>query len=95
MNVLDHKATAAHILRHLAEAQAEGRLVRLDELACAVGVRRKDVRDVVSRLHAEGHVDAQRMKLTMTGFVLAAAMQGDKLRAVRNVPKATAPAKVA
>ena len=95
MNVLDRKAIAAHVLRHLAGAQARGRLVRLDELACEVGVRRKDVREIVSSLHAEGHVDAKRMKLTMTGLVLAAAMHDSKLRAVRNVPKATVQANVA
>lgn len=95
MDVLDRKAIAAHVLRHLADAQALGRLVRLDELACDVGVRRKDVREIVSSLHAEGHVDAKRMKLTMTGLVLAAAMRDSKLRAVRNVPKATVHANVA
>ena len=95
MEVLDRKAIAAHVLRHLAEAQERGRLVRLDQLACDIGVRRKDVREVVSRLHAEGHVDAQRMKLTMTGFLLAASMRGAALRAVRNVPEATVAADVA
>lgn len=95
MNVLDDKAIAAHVLRHLASAHARGLLVRLDELACAIGVRRKDVRAIVSRLHAEGHLDATRMKLTMTGLVLAASMRGATLRAVRNVPKATVQAKVA
>ncbi|AKU98420.1 hypothetical protein AKJ09_05084 [Labilithrix luteola] len=95
MYVLDRKAIAAHVLRHLAGAQARGRLVRLDELACEVGVRRADVREVVSRLHAEGHVDAQRMKLTMTGLVLAASMQDSTLRAVRNEATPTVHAKVA
>jgi len=95
MTVLDRKAIAAHVLRHLAEAQERGRLVRLDELACEVGVRRKDVREIVSKLHAEGHVDAQRMRLTMTGLVLAASMRDSKLRAVRNVPEPAARADVA
>lgn len=81
--VIDSKALAAHVLRELADAQSRGRLVRLDELACAVGVRRGDVRSVVTRLHAEGHVDAQRMKLTMTGLALAASMRGRPLRAPR------------
>lgn len=95
MNVLDRKAIAAHVLRHLADAQARGRLVRLDELACEVGVRRKDVRELVSSLHAEGHVDATRLKLTMTGLVLAASMHDSTLRAVRNLPKATLQTNVA
>lgn len=74
---------AAHVLRHLARAQSLGRLVRLDELATDIGVRREDVREVVSSLHAEGHVDAQRMRLTMSGFAIAAAMRECKLREPR------------
>jgi hypothetical protein len=46
-------------------------------------------------LHAEGHVDAKRMKVTMTGLVLAASMHDSTLRAVRNVPKAAVQANVA
>ena len=81
--LLDRKVVAAHVLRHLASAQARGRLVRLDELASAIGVRHEDVRDVVTSLHAEGHVDAKRMKLTMSGFVITAAMRECKLREPR------------
>jgi hypothetical protein len=77
------KPVAAHVLRHLARAQSRGRLVRLDELAGDIGVRREDVRDAVTCLHAEGHVDAQRMRLTMTGFAIAASMRECKLRATR------------
>jgi DNA-binding MarR family transcriptional regulator len=80
---LDLKAVAARILRHLAHQQSKGRLVRLDQLACDVGVRRADVRQVVARLHAEGHVDAQRMRLTMTGLALVAAMRKFELREAR------------
>jgi len=82
-NLLVRKAVAAQILRHLARAQSRGQLVRLDELACDIGVRREDVRDVVASLHAEGHVDAQHMKLTMTGFAIAASMRECKLRNTR------------
>lgn len=77
------KPVAAHVLRHLARAQSRGRLVRLDELATEIGVRREDVRDVVSSLHAEGHVDAQRMRLTLSGFAVAASMRDCKLREPR------------
>lgn len=80
---LDIKAVAARVLRHLAHEQSRGRLVRLDELARAVGVRRGDVRQVVASLHAEGHVDAQRMRLSMTGLALAASMREFKLREPR------------
>jgi hypothetical protein len=74
------RTVAAHVLRHLARAQSRGRAVRLDELACDIGVRREDVRHAVSNLHHEGHVDAKRMRLTMTGFAIAAAMRECKLR---------------
>lgn len=82
-NLHVRKAVAAHVLRHLARAQSRGQLVRLDELACEIGVRREDVRHAVTSLHAEGHVDAQRMKLTMTGFAIAASMRECKLRETR------------
>lgn len=83
--LLDRKAIAAHVLRHLARAQSRGRLVRLDELATDIGVRHEDVRDVVTSLHREGHVDAQRMTLTMSGLAVAAAMRECKLRDPRPV----------
>jgi Mn-dependent DtxR family transcriptional regulator len=77
------RPVAAHVLRHLARAQSRGRAVRLDDLACDIGVRKEDVRQVVSSLHAEGHVDAKRMKLTLSGFAIAAAMRECKLRDAR------------
>lgn len=86
--ILDPKAIAARILRHLANAQTRGRLVRLDQLACDVGVRRGDVRMIVTRLDAEGHVDAQRMRLTLSGLALAASMRGQQLREARKRPQA-------
>jgi hypothetical protein len=83
MTTSNLRPVAAHVLRHLARAQSRGRLVRLDELACDIGVRREDVRQAVSSLHAEGHVDAQRMRLTMTGFAIAASMRECKLATPR------------
>lgn len=83
MTSFDVHALAAHVIRHLAAEQSRGRAVHLDELADAIGVRRVDVRHVVSQLHAEGHVDAKRMKLTMTGLALAVSMKDCKLREVR------------
>jgi Mn-dependent DtxR family transcriptional regulator len=67
----------------LAHAQELGRAVRLDELASEIGVRKSDVRDVVTRLHAEGHVDALRLRLTMTGLALATSLADCKLREPR------------
>lgn len=74
---------ASHVLRELAREQLRGRAVRLDSLATEIGVRRDDVRRVVTALHHEGHIDAKRMRLTMTGLVLAASMRNCKLPRVR------------
>jgi len=79
----DLKPVAAHVLRHLARAQSLGRAVHLEDLVSDIGVRRDDVRQVVTSLHREGHVDAQRMRLTMTGLAIAASMRECKLRAPR------------
>lgn len=73
------KAVAAHVLRHLARAQQKGRNMELATLASDIGVRREDVRHVVTSLHEEGHVDAKRMKLTLSGFAIAAAMRECRL----------------
>jgi DNA-binding IscR family transcriptional regulator len=81
---LDTKSIAAHVVVMLAHAGELGRIVRLDELAADIGVRKSDVRDVVTRLHAEGHVDALRLRLTMTGFALAASLADCKLREPRH-----------
>ena len=83
MTSLDTKSIAAHVIVSLAHAQELGRVVRLDELASDIGVRKADVRDAVTRLHAEGHVDALRLRLTMTGFALAASLAHCKLREPR------------
>jgi hypothetical protein len=53
------------------------------------------VREIISHLDAEGHVDGKRLRLTMTGLILAASMQGATLRPVRHVPAVGAQAKVA
>jgi DNA-binding GntR family transcriptional regulator len=83
MTSLDTKSIAAHVVVSLAHAQELGRVVRLDELASDIGVRKADVRDAVTRLHAEGHVDALRLRVTMTGFALATSLANCKLREPR------------
>ncbi|MFO0735295.1 MAG: hypothetical protein U0270_05420 [Labilithrix sp.] len=80
------KAVAAHVLRHLASAQSKGRLMHLEMLANDIGVRREDVRHVVTSLHEEGHVDAKRMKLTLSGFAIAASMRECMLAPARAIP---------
>ena len=79
----DTKTIAAHVVVTLSLAQAEGRAVRLDELASEIGVRKADVRNVVSSLHAEGHVDAMRLRLTMSGLALATSLASCTLAETR------------
>jgi len=85
MNSIDSRALAAHVL--VALAHAHGRAVNLDDLAEAVGVRKTDVRAVVTRLGQEGHVDALRLRLTLSGLAIAASLDGCKLPSLR--PAAT------
>ena len=77
------RSVAAHVLVTLAHAQSECRSIRLDELAEEIGVRRADVRETVARLHREGHVDALRLRLTMTGLALATTLDGCLLKSPR------------
>ena len=83
MTSLDNKTIAAHTIVVLSRAQADGRALRLDELATEIGVRKADVRKVVTSLHAEGHVDALRLRLTMTGLALATSLAASTLRDAR------------
>ena len=80
MTSLDNNSIAAHVVVTLVQAQSIGRSVRLDELAAEIGVRKADVRNVVTRLHAEGHLDALRMRLTMSGLALGSVLASCKLK---------------
>lgn len=77
------RAVAAHVLVALGRAQARGLAVDSDALARAIGVRKVDLRAVVTKLHSEGHIDATRMRLTMSGLAIATALRGQKLPALR------------
>lgn len=89
------KAVAAHVIVSLAGSQRRGRAMHLDDLATDIGVRRADVREIVTRLHAEGHVDARRMRLTMTGLVLASSLARCKLRDIERGDEAASILRVA
>ncbi len=80
---LDTKSIAAHVVVTLSDAHSDGRVLRLDELAAEIGVRKADVRHVVTRLHAEGHVDALRLRLTMSGLALATSIGASALPDLR------------
>lgn len=95
MTPIDRPSLAAHVILAIARAQARGRVVRLDELAKAVDVRHTDARAIVSALHREGHVDALRLRLTMSGLALAATLRNVKLRDFRVAPAEETRARVA
>jgi hypothetical protein len=83
------RTVSLHVLRALAEAQRDGRILDLDAIVLALGVRRVDVRSVVSALHREGLVDALRMRLSLRGFALGSSLRDATLPPLRK-PRATA-----
>lgn len=82
--MIDAHALASHVL--VALAHARGRLITIRDVADALGVRREDVRAMVTRLHLEGHVDATNLRLTLSGLAIAASLDGCKLPSLRARP---------
>lgn len=80
---IDPKSLAAHVLVALASAQRARRVVTAQDLATDLDVRKADVKHVVARLHHEGHVDALRMRLSLSGLALATALGTSSLRPIR------------
>jgi DNA-binding IclR family transcriptional regulator len=76
-------ALAPYVLRLLALAQTKGRPVTLRDLSRELGVRKGDVRATVSALHREGHVDALRLRLSLSGFALGVALASRPLKPLR------------
>jgi DNA-binding Lrp family transcriptional regulator len=83
---MNSKDLAVHLLKALFVLQSEGAVVSLETLTEALRVRRTDVRRAVSALHREGVLDALRMRLTMRGLALGAALAGAQLRPLRRAP---------
>ncbi len=83
---------APYVIRTLARYQTEGRVANLQVLVDEIGVRKVDVRKTVSALHREGYVDALRMRLTMAGFALGAALSNVELPSLRMASMAVAAA---
>lgn len=82
MNTAARRILAAHAVVTLARAQARGRAMNLATLAQSLGVSREATRALVTSLHAEGHVDALRMRVTMSGLVIAASLRDCRLRPI-------------
>ena len=84
---MEPNTLAAHVLHTLADAQTRRRPMTLASLVEALRVRKVDVRDVVSRLHAQGFLEATTMRLTLTGFAIGASLKGVKLGTLRKPAK--------
>jgi DNA-binding MarR family transcriptional regulator len=82
--MINQHALASHVL--VALAHARGHLITVRDLAEALGVRREDVRAMVTQLHLEGHVDALSLRLTLSGLAIAASLDGCKLPSLRERP---------
>jgi Mn-dependent DtxR family transcriptional regulator len=80
---MNAQTLSAHVLSAIANAQREGRLANLETITQNLGVRRTDVRKIVSALHREGIIDAARMRLTLRGFALAHAIAAHDLAPLR------------
>jgi DNA-binding IclR family transcriptional regulator len=85
---MERDALTLQLVRALSRAQNEGRRHDLDTLVRELGVRRGDVRSLVSSLDREGYVDALRMRLTLRGFALGRALEGLALPPVRRASAA-------
>lgn len=82
------ESIAIHLLREWTMAQDAGERTTLDDLVERLrvhdaGVRRNDVRRIISTLDAQGYADALRMRLTMTGFAIGKSLVDCHLRPVR------------
>ncbi|MBK8259482.1 MAG: hypothetical protein IPK82_43350 [Polyangiaceae bacterium] len=80
---MNRKTIAAYVLRALAQAQMDGKVVTLAALTSELQVRKSDVRSVVTALHDQGYVDALRMKLSWQGFAIGSALIGATLPELR------------
>ncbi|HMY17323.1 MAG TPA: hypothetical protein PKA58_13460 [Polyangium sp.] len=79
---------APYILRALALAQTEGRVMDLETLSREIEVRKADVRKTVTALHQQGLVDALRMRLSLQGFVMGRAMMTANLGPIQRPARA-------
>jgi DNA-binding IclR family transcriptional regulator len=71
----NHEHAAMLVLRALSVAQADGRRVGLEELAAELGLRRAELRSMLSALHRQGLVDVLRMRPTLSGFAMGRSLE--------------------
>jgi hypothetical protein len=81
---------AIHVMGALTTALRRGQTLSLDDLSRTHRARRAEVRRVVSTLHAQGFVDALRMRPTMLGLTVGLAVSDGSLRPLRPSSSAAA-----
>ncbi len=86
------RVLAPYVLRTLASAQTKGRPLTLRDVSRELGVRQGDVRAAISALHRQGYLDALRLRLTLPGFALGAALASRPLPPLRRAAPAAPPA---
>jgi hypothetical protein len=77
------KTLAPYVLRFLALNQINSRRTTLETLVDELKVRRADLRQTISALEAEGHLDSLHMRLTLTGFALGVGLVDVELASLR------------
>lgn len=78
-----HDVLAIHVMAALTTAARQEARLDLESLAKLLGVRKADVRSVVSQLDRQGFVDALRMRPTLLGFALGAGASAAPLASLR------------
>lgn len=80
---ISRQLLAEQLIRTITRDTLAGRRSELDALVKSTGVRRADVRSVLSALHREGYLDVLRMKLTLAGFALGCSLIDAPVPAIR------------
>jgi transcription initiation factor IIE alpha subunit len=70
---------AIHLLKAMSTHHLEGRRTTLDDLSLELGIRREDVRRVMSALHREGYVDVLAMRPTLAGLAIGSSLRDEDL----------------
>lgn len=87
---MNKQTLAAYVLRALAEAQIEGKIMNLASLVSDIRVRKVDIRAVVTSLHREGYLDALHMRLTLRGFAVGRSLMEEQMKELRPAKKVVA-----
>lgn len=81
--LLDQRAVTAHVLAWLSSPDRTGRMHSAEQIARGVGVRRPEVRRALSALHRSGLYDVLFGRLTLAGFAVGHALEGQRLPVLR------------